>query len=187
MKTYGPHGADLQRILKMAGCSVIAQDKLHDGTTAYRLDCHTQANKVKLLRLLAEYDAHTPDVRRVAERIAQGTHGDRLQTIAALHAFVRDSVKHTPELVETFSPTMRTLELGIGDCDDSARALCALLRTLGYRADLGTLGDPPTHVACKVRAKGEWHWLETTLDALPGEHPIAARDRLRPDDRSDIA
>ncbi len=186
MRHYGPSAAELGRICAATGCELRGVEQVFDGTPAYNIECHTVENKVRLLATLAEYDARTADVRRLAERVAQLTKGEPWPTICALHAAVRDSVRHIGEVRETFSPTMRTLELGIGDCDDSARALMALLRALGFKAGLRTLGTPPKHVACVVWHDGAWRWLETTIQAYPGEHPIAARDRLKPRGRSDL-
>ena len=186
MKRYGPTTEELRAICAAAGCKLVAAEPVYDGTVSHRVECGTTANKVHLLAMLAEYDARTADVRRVAERVAQLTGGDPWPTIVALHAGVRDTVRHIGEITETFSPTMRTLELGIGDCDDSARALLALLRALGFKAALRTLGNPPRHVAAVVWHDGEWRWLETTIAAAPGEHPIEAKKRLQLEGRDDL-
>jgi transglutaminase-like putative cysteine protease len=175
---FGPSPDEARRIAERVGCTVKRRHGLHDGTISLSLDCKTWQNKLAFLAELAEYDARTPEVRRVAERVAQSVGGDRFATIVALHALVRDRVTHTPEIVETFTPTMRTLELGLGDCDDVSRALVALLRSLGYSAGMGTVGNPPAHVAPKVKFQGRWWWLEPSIDALPGEHPLAAAKRL---------
>ena len=188
---YGPPPKAARRIARLSGCRVTKSHRLHDRTWAHRVACASHAAKVQLLANLAEYDARTPDVRRAAELAATGakTPGEQ---IAALHARVRDGVIFTRENVETFSPTMRTLDLGMGDCDDSARALLALLRSLGFEAGLQTLpamgsGITPRHVAAQVRHGGSWRWLETTLAARPGEHPLAAARRLGVAARTDIA
>jgi transglutaminase-like putative cysteine protease len=149
---------------------------------------------VRFLANLAEYDAHTPDVRRAAERVvALAGARSALDQAAALHRYVRDRVTFTFEPRETFSPTMRVLELGLGDCDDSARALLALLRSLGHTAGLQTLpcydgsaDYEPTHVACVVRTERGWQWLEATIAAEPGEHPQLAANRLGVRGRGDI-
>ena len=184
MTQFGPTPDEAQHIARSVGCRVTRTHHLFDGENAYQIECPTHRAKVRLLSALADYDAATPDVRRAAEYIAAGATSAWGQ-IAALHAYVRDHVVFTREPVETFSPTMHVLEVGAGDCDDSARALVALLRSLGHHADVATLGDPPQHAAAAVHYDGEWRWLEATIDARPGEHPIDAAKRLgvkmRPD------
>lgn len=145
---------------------------------------------MRFLANLAEYDSQTPDVRRAAERIVAGER-TQLGQIKALHRRVRDGVTFTRERVETFSPTMRTLEQNIGDCDDTARALMALLRSLGFEAGVQTLpelatGKTPKHVAAQVKHDGRWQWLETTIKGEMGEHPMAAARRLGITTRSDL-
>ena len=166
-------------------------NQLHDGSWAHRIECRSHRAKVKFLANLAEYDSRTPDVRRAAERIVAGAKNGQ-QQIEALHRHVRDHVTFTRERVETFSPTMYTLDMGIGDCDDTARALMALLRSLGFEAGVQTLpeaqtGRVPLHVAAQVKHNGRWQWLETTIKAEPGEHPMAAARRLGINTRPDLA
>lgn len=150
---------------------------LPDGEPAWLLALPSHAAKVALLNDLAELDGFNPSVRRYAELVARGAR-TRTEQILRLHAHVRDTVVHTDEPIETFSPPLWVLRSRIGDCDDSARALVALLRSLGFVARIATLGDPPKHAAAQVHHSGEWHWLETTVRAFPGEHPQAAANRL---------
>jgi transglutaminase-like putative cysteine protease len=182
----GPSTEELRRIARAAGCRVSAVHRLEDGTLAHDLECRTHAAKVALLDALATWDARQPDVRRAAEMAAAGARTS-LEQIAALHRLVRDGVLYTDEPIETFSPPMRVLRVGIGDCDDQARLLLALLRSLGHSARPATLGSPPTHVGAQVQLGGVWYWLETTIAAEPGEHPLAAAHRLGIETREDIA
>ena len=152
--------------------------------------CKSHAAKVKFLVNLAEYDASTPDVRRAAERIVAGAKTSAEQ-VARLLARVQ-RVTFTKEKEETFSPTMWTLDVGVGDCDDTARALIALLRSLGFEAGAETLplsstGKPPIHVAAVVKLGGRWQWLEATIAARVGESPTAAARRLGIKTRPDLA
>jgi transglutaminase-like putative cysteine protease len=187
---YGPPPATVRTLAELSGCRVLAANRLHDGGLAYRVTCSDHRAKVGLLANLAEYDARTPDVRRFAEQIVAGAR-DTAQQARALHAFVRDRVVFTREPIETFSPTMHTLTIGAGDCDDSARALMALALALGLRARLETLpplssGRTPKHVAAQLFVDGAWRWAETTIAGELGEHPVAAARRLGVVTRGDI-
>ncbi len=179
---YGPPPSIARRIARLSGCRVVRTHHLHDGSCAFSIRCRNHRAKVRLLVNLAEYDAHTPDVRRAAELAVAGARTPEAQ-IAALHRRVRDGVTFTKEINETFSPTMWTLDARLGDCDDTARALVALLRSLGFTAGVQTIPPyesrrPPVHVAALVNHGGRWHWLETSIAARPGEHPLEAARRL---------
>jgi len=181
----GPDPRTAAKLARAAGCRVVASHRLHDGTVAHELGCHSHAAKVRFLDLLAEWDSLQPDVRRTAEQICRGSR-HQLDQIAALHRMVRDGVLHTDEPRETFTAPMYVLRNGVGDCDDTARLLLALLRSLGLSGRLGTLGSPPRHVAAQVQLAGAWWWLETTIDAEPGEHPLDAAKRLGITTRGDL-
>lgn len=174
--------AQTRAIVKRAGCRVLEGIDLYDGGRAFEIDCGNHANKVELLSALAEADADLPDVRRIAEDVTAGARTDR-ERAERLHGFVKSHVAFVKEKRETFSPTLRTLEIGMGDCDDSARALMALLRSLDMPSRLETLpsrasGIPPLHVAAQVKLGNGWEWLETSVDARAGEHPLRAAKRL---------
>lgn len=184
---YGPSLDELQELARMVGCRVDRTYRAHDGVPIYEMSCNGHREKVALLALLATYDAQDGRVRRIAEEVASHGEGQRGR-LEALHAFVRDGVEYVDEPVETFQHTLRTIELGIGDCDCTARALAALAYSLGYSVGLATLDDEngdPHHVAAVVELDGEWLWLETTIAAELGESPLDAAARLgiatRPD------
>lgn len=177
-RDWGPSPAELLTIARRSGCVVELGRTLHDGTQAYEISCSSHAAKVKLLAALAEYDSRHPEVIRLAEKLAATVDGDPWPAAQVIHAFVRDGVRFLPEPREKFQPTGRTLALGIGDCDDTARAVMALLRAAGLRGGLLTLGDPPRHVSAAVQLGGSWRWLDASIAAMPGEHPVAAAQRL---------
>lgn len=184
---FGPNPEELRAIAKGTGCRVARTRRAHDGAHVYELACDSHAGKVQLLAALASYDAADGRVRRIAEQVAG--RGNALAQLRRLLAFVQRSVRFQWEPVETFQHTLRTLELGYGDCDDSARAVGALAASIGYRVGLGTLSDPqgyPVHVAAMVEIGGTWLWLETTMAAYLGEHPLAAARRLGVQTRPDL-
>jgi len=181
----GPSPDQLAELARRHGAKVERSFVLPDGEPAWLLALPSHTAKVALLNDLAELDSFSPLVRRYAERIAAGAR-TRTEQVIRLHAHVRDHVVHTDEPIETFSPPLWVLTSRIGDCDDTARALCALLGALGFRTRVATLGDPPKHAACQVELDGAWHWLETTVAAHPGEHPLDAARRLGVKTRRDL-
>lgn len=185
-RDWGPDPTTLTQIARRSGCVVELAQTLHDGTRAYELSCPSHAAKVQLLANLAEYDSKDPEIIRLSEKLAALGNGDQERIAAIVHAFVRDGVAHTLEPREKFQPTGRTLALGIADCDDSARAIYALAKGAGLRPGLLTLGDPPRHVAAAVQLGGVWRWMDASLAANFGEHPIAAAKRLGIKVRQDL-
>lgn len=104
----------------------------------------------------------------------------------AAHAYVQTHVRFAPEEVETFQTPTATLASGVGDCDDSARALVSLAKATGTQARLVFFlqDGQPAHVTAQLWDRGGWKWAETTIAARYGEHPFHALDRLgmkRPD------
>lgn len=180
MTDLGPEPGDAIELAERAGCKVLEAVRLFDGGWAYRVGCSSHDAKVAFLAELADYDARSPNVRRLAELVVAEA-SDTAEQAARLQAFVQQRVTFTGERDETFSPTMHTLAQGLGDCDDSARALMALARSLAIPTKLATLpegGSVPLHVAPQVRIKGKWLWVEPSIAAELGEHPLAAARRL---------
>ncbi len=168
-----------ERAIKRVGCRVVERRTLAmSGEPYWRLSCPSHKAKVQLLDALAWIDArYLPSVQELAAELARGC---RTQTDVALviHAYVKSAVVYVPERIETFIGSGMVTLTG-GDCDDSSRLALALLRAAGLRARPKTLWEPPRHVAAQVHLGDRWHWLEASVDAHPGEHPLVARDRLR--------
>mgnify|MGYP003644105733 CR=1 FL=1 len=190
MNTYGPSPAQTKTIAERAGCAVVLDQPLQNGTVASHVECPTHGAKVRLLASLSAFDAHDPQqvaqLRAVADAHGGGPGTPPDERAARLLEWMQRTVEHAPESVETFLPAWRTIETGRGDCDDHARALSALYTVAGFKAGIGTLGDPPTHVAATVRTPSGWNWAESTIPgARLGEHPRAAVARVGAP-RSDI-
>jgi len=163
------------------------------------VDCPTHEAKCGLLDLLAWRDArYDPRIRRIATWIAEQSatdaahHVDRLDLARRLHAHVSERVRFLGEGAETFQSAWQTLNSGVGDCDDSTRALLALARSVALPARLAVLeknGTPPggalqpNHATAQLspdRGKS-WFWAECSLGpgVELGEHPVRAARRLK--------
>lgn len=83
---------------------------------------------------------------------------------------------------ERFQGALWTMSKG-GDCEDLATLFVAIALALGFRARVVWMEQPGqmyNHYSAVVNIDGKDTWAETTLPgAQLGEHPYAARDRLR--------
>lgn len=161
-------------------CRVLRSVALPDGEPAWEAACDSHDEKVQLLADLAEQDARRPEVRRMMEIIASMPEPAGLSYPRLVQWWVQENIAFVPELRETFTDAVTMLRVRMGDCDDHARLVYALLRSIGARMKLATLGRPPIHVAAVIQLDdGRWRWLETTVPgARFGEHPVAAARRL---------
>jgi hypothetical protein len=180
--------AELAPVVERSGCRIVQGHALDDGDTAWSVECPTHQAKVLLLANLAELDSRQPSVIHLARGIAAGTDHTPEGIARALLGYVQQTVDFLPETGELFRPAETTLEDGIGDCDCSSRAYVALARAAGLEAGMGTLGDPPTHVAPIVKLPSGWAWAETSLrGAELGEPPLDAARRLGVKVRPELA
>ena len=189
----GPREAIEQGIARL-GCEIRERA---DGVLC--VDCPTHEAKCRLLDLLAWRDArYDPRIRRIAVHVAEQTASDHAHKVdsrelaARLHAHVCSRVRFLGEGAETFQSSWQTLRSGVGDCDDSARALLALARSVAIPArlvvfDRGSAyprGDlEPNHATVQLSPDAGRTWLYAEPSLGPGvklgEHPIAAARRLK--------
>jgi hypothetical protein len=170
--------SDLHQIIRAAGCTVTRHAA--DGFPA-EFDCPDPWQKVRMLDALALRDArYDPRVRKIATAIAAIQPDTRPRTLArALHKNVARRVRYLGEGIETFQNAAETWRIRLGDCDDMARLLVALARSIGLDAQIVALpgrGGQPVHASCTVLGQ----WADPSMPgARFGEHPIAAYRRLR--------
>lgn len=110
-------------------------------------------------RILEEYDVPSRDYEAESR---------------AVFEWVRSNIRYTrdPEGLELFRKPIRTVQLGIADCDDMSILICALLGTIGHTLMLRVIGvtsDEPEHIY--------------PLDLLPPGNPdhYIALDATRPE------
>jgi len=106
--------------------------------------------------------------------------------VRALHAFVRDCIRYTGDIagVETLQTPRRTLETGIGDCDDKSTLLAALLESINRKTRFVAVGFQEggglSHVLVEVRAgkSGKWVPLETIKPVPAGWRPAGIKREM---------
>lgn len=178
---------DLRRIAAEAGCTVLETSEIAlDGkvVTKLELDCGTNENAIKFLSAAARRDAWDP---RVVDRLAwivkdAGVRFDVSDTASVVQSWVQENVAFRREKDERFQSAWLTLTWKMGDCDDHARLVAALLFAAGCEARVVGVANAEgrlVHVCAQVRDAGAWQWVETTVrGATYGEEPKAAARRL---------
>ena len=123
-------------------------------------------------------------VRRLAERIVSDIpQKDYLSELRAIHAFVRDNIRYTHDIrdVETLAPPELTIQRGVGDCDDKALLVAALLESIGHPTRFVAVGkkfNNYQHVLIEVNIRGMWIPVETTENVAIGWYPPKTCHRL---------
>ncbi len=100
----------------------------------YNGNSNQQNFSITDIRDFSSYIVTDGEIKRVADRIAVAAcDGDRVCYAKAMYYFVRDNVQYVndPVKFEFAKEPSYTLEVGAGDCDDSAILLSSLLRSVG--------------------------------------------------------
>lgn len=176
---------NLRRAASRAGCRVVSA-RVAATSLGPRLigqvACPGGWGAARMLLAAAAEDAQAPAARDLALELRRGTDGSDATFVRAVFALVTDNVRFVREAGEVFTTPSYTLGAGGGDCDDHARLTYALLRAGGVPARLAflyrTKAEGPSHVVAQAGVGGEWIWLESTIAAELGEHPVAAGRRL---------
>ena len=91
--------------------------------------------------------------------------------VNALQSWVRDNIRfqRDPEAFELVQTPEKTLEYGIGDCDDKSTLLAALLESMGHPAQfiaIGFDGEQHSHVLVRTKVGETWMPAETILPGV---------------------
>lgn len=163
----------------------------------YRMTKGTNEDAISIFNAWAHDEATLPDIRELAARIVQSVelaHAfspiDRRVLVARkIQAYVQEFVAFHSEPGEVSRRADITLQLGKGDCDDSAVLVVALDTAAGLAARVYGIRDGKgdiVHAAAAFDLDGRTMWQEASVHATLGEHPRDAAKRLRPVGRGDI-
>lgn len=112
-------------------------------------------------------------VRNTAIQITRGCPSKDFRCeMVEVWEWVKDNIRFVRDIngVETLQKPARTIELGVGDCDDHVTLLSALLESIGHPTRFVAVGFRPgqfEHVFAETRLGDRWITLETTV---PGVH-----------------
>lgn len=148
------------------------------------LELATEDDQARTLWGVVQSATGDPRLRAELARIVRDA-GVPARDPRALAAAVQQRVqriKYLREVPDTFVHPARTLEWGIGDCDDMASLVCALLRTAAVPCRLTFLGWAPStspgpialgHVYAEALVGGSWFPLEAVRPVPFGWSPEA--------------
>lgn len=123
---------------------------------------------LRRMAALVRRDHQDARIRKLAERIVRNCPGHGFECeIKSIYDFCRDDVTYRRDPVdsERVQDARRTLQSGVGDCDDKTLLLCSLLSAMGHRTRFGLLSNSPrdwSHVFCEVFISGRWIALDPT-------------------------
>lgn len=142
---------------------------------------------VKLLRKDFYDQYRGPQLRALAGKIVKacptraeaGEKNSGYCEVAAVHDWVAINVRYSGDTtpigekpVDLYQAPWRTVEMGIGDCDDIAPLTVALLTYLGYHCWLVVSSNPGSdswdHIYCKCSFPRVSPYRELTVDATLG-------------------
>lgn len=132
---------------------------------------------LRAMRALVRESRKSLDIRQAATTAVFLTpERDQLAEVDALFSLVRDSVRYVRDIhdVETLSSPEKTLAGRIGDCDDKATLLAALLESVGYPTRFVVAGYSTgelEHVYLQVFALNQWIDLDATEHMPMGWSP----------------
>lgn len=140
-------------------------------------DAGAIATVAAMRSLVREYRRH-PTIRAAALSITFTTpERDQPAEVEALFAFVRDHVRYVRDVheIETIATPTKTLETRMGDCDDQAALLAALLESIGYptRFVVASYNGSRrySHVYLQALAGRQWLDMDPTEDRALGWAP----------------
>ncbi len=126
--------------------------------------------------MVREYKKH-PRIRDLAAQLtgdlaSKDYHAEAMR----LHQYVRDEIRYLQDVrgVETVQTPTLTLDLAVGDCDDKALLLAALLESIGHPTRFLAVGFQPgelDHVLVETKIGNHYLAAETTEPVPFGWRP----------------
>lgn len=100
----------------------------------------------KMVAIIRKYSSDVTTINAASAIIHQAgitdVRNSRYKAIKAIQNWVRDNIAYVPDprLHEMLQTPPRTLQRGMGDCDDKTILVCAMLEALGFETELLAVG-----------------------------------------------
>jgi len=128
-------------------------------------------DRVRKIRELIDKGKQDYTIRQIAGEIVQDIpEKDYKSEILAIANYVKGNVRYTKDIagMDTYQHPVRTLELGIGDCDCISALLCSLLESIGHETALKVVQtkghDDYNHIYPLVRLDSKWIPIDLTVN-----------------------
>ncbi|WP_456465553.1 transglutaminase-like domain-containing protein [Desulfurobacterium sp.] len=154
------------------------------GADAYKITLRDTNQTIQVIEQFIEEYSILPEVRQlVASILKPCTSKDYLCYVRQIVEYIKSHVKYVndPPKTEVLQSPLRTLKLGIGDCDDHTILAGTLLRAAGFKIRI-TLGAPLgryNHVYIHVYVPGHgWMTVDTTSSNPISQKPYQEREMV---------
>ena len=137
-----------------------------------------------LMVKLARQGKNSFAVRRLAEDTVRGIRQKSwVEEARAIQEYVRDHIRYTKDIrgTETVATPDKTIERGMGDCDDKSLLAATLLESVGHPTRFVAVGSQPgefVHVLVETKIGNAWIPVETTENVPLGWYPPMMPYRL---------
>ena len=161
-----------------------------DNPKATKVGVSSLEDRIRILNDLIQKGKENPDIRKLASQILSdsGVQGkDWSGEVQSIFDFVRTKIRYTRDVVDldTFQAANRTLELGIGDCDDMSTLIASLLGAIGYPSRLKVVsigGKDWDHIYPLVGlppyGPDRWIALDASIDEPIGSETPYQREKI---------
>lgn len=147
---------------------------------------HSLDDRIQLISDKIEAGKKDPFVHQVVAEILTRKTTDGLWAVpeknweaevVAIFDWMRNNVRYTRDVTgyDTYRAAKRTLQLGIGDCDDYTATMGAVLQAVGYPLRITVVGvdsKEPNHVYLRVglppQKPTRWPALDASVARPPG-------------------
>jgi len=163
---------------------------LTSGKTTKQISVSSLDDRIEVISKMIKAGKANPDIRKLVSKILhdRSVEGkDWNGEVEAVFEWVRENVRYTrdTEGLDTYTEPLKTVDLGIGDCDDLSILLGSMLGAIGYPSKLKVVsmtGDGWDHVYPLIGmppfAPAKWIALDASIELPLGSEVVSKEHRI---------